>query len=204
MVLTRFFRIPFFPANPHPVTSQATQILAAISSGDRSDTDRLMEMVYSDFRSLAGSYLSGETRNTLQATALVHEAFLRLVDQDDVDWRGRSHFLAVGATAMRQILVDHARKRFALKRGGGRPRVAFSEDLALSPRRDADVLALDEALKKLAAIDQRRAKIVEMRFFAGMTEKEIAVALDVSKSAVEKQWTATSRWLRRELEEPHE
>jgi RNA polymerase sigma-70 factor (ECF subfamily) len=186
------------------VTSQATQILAAISSGDRSDTDRLMEMVYSDFRSLAGSYLSGETSNTLQATGLVHEAFLRLVDQDDVDWRGRSHFLAVGATAMRQILVDHARKRFALKRGGGRPRVAFSEDLALSPRRDADVLALDEALEKLTAIDQRRAKIVEMRFFAGMTEKEIAVALDVSKSTVEKQWTATSRWLRRELEESDE
>jgi RNA polymerase sigma-70 factor (ECF subfamily) len=140
----------------------------------------------------------------VQATALVHEAFLRLVDQDDVDWRGRSHFLAVGATAMRQILVDHARKRLALKRGGGRPRVAFSEDLAVSPRRDADVLALDEALEKLAAIDQRRAKIVEMRFFAGMTEKEIAVALDVSKSTVEKQWNATSRWLRLELEEPDE
>ena len=158
-----------------------------------------MEMVYSDFRSLAGSYLSGKTRNTVQATALVHEAFLRLVDQDDVDWRGRSHFLAVGATAMRQILVDHARKRFALKRGGGRPRVAFSEDLAVSPRRDADILALDEALEKLAAIDQRRAKIVEMRFFGGMTVEETAEAIEVSPATVKREWAMAKAWLYHEL-----
>jgi RNA polymerase sigma-70 factor (ECF subfamily) len=184
------------------VASEATQILVAISAGDRSDTDRLMEIVYGDFRKLAGTYLADETKsNTLQPTAVVHEAFMKLVDHRDVDWRGRSHFFAVGATAMRQILVDHARKKSTQKRGAGHQRVLLDEQLELSPRREADVLALDDALGRLAAIDERRAKIVEMRFFAGMTEAEVAVALGVSKSTVEKQWAATSRWLRRELSE---
>ncbi len=188
------------------VNSEATQIVVAISSGDRSEADRLMEIVYDDFRKLAGVYLSDETRsNTLQPTAVVHEAFVKLVNQANVDWRGRSHFFAVGATAMRQILVDHARKKSAQKRGGDRQRVALDEHLALSPQRDEDVLALEEALQKLSEIDPRRAKIVEMRFFAGMTEEEVAIALDMSKSTVEKQWAATSRWLRRELsEDPRE
>jgi RNA polymerase sigma-70 factor (ECF subfamily) len=182
--------------------SEATQILAAISTGDRSDSDRLMELVYDDFRKLANSYLADETQsNTLQPTAVVHEAFIRLVNHDEVDWQGRSHFFAVGATAMRQILVDHARKKSTQKRGGHRQKVSLDDQLALSVCRDADVLAVDDALEKLAAIDPRRAQIVEMRFFAGMTEAEIAVALDISKSTVEKQWAATSRWLRRELAE---
>lgn len=180
--------------------SEATQIIVAISSGDRSDTDRLMEIVYSDFKKLAAKYLGDESRsNTLQPTAVVHEAFLKLIDQDDVDWRGRSHFFAVGATAMRQVLVDHARKKSTQKRGANRQRVVLDEGLALSPQREADVLDIDEALERLAGIDERRAKIVEMRFFAGMTEQEVAVALDVSKSTIEKQWAATSLWLRREL-----
>lgn len=185
--------------------SEATQILAAISSGDRSDSDRLMELVYDDFRKLASTYLGGDTPgNTLQPTAVVHEAFIKLVNHEEIDWEGRSHFFAIGATAMRQILVDHARKKSTQKRGGDRQKVNLDERLALSAGRDEDVLALDEALEKLATIDERRARIVEMRFFAGMTEAEVAVALGVSKSTVEKQWAATSRWLRRELSEDPE
>lgn len=184
------------------MASEATEILLEMSSGDRSHADRLIGILYEDFRQLAGVYLGEETRsNTLQPTAVVHEAFMKLVDQSDVDWRGRSHFFAVGATAMRQILVDHARKKVAQKRGGRRQKVELHEQLVLSPQRSADVLALDEALQKLATIDERRAKIVEMRFFGGMTEREIAEALDVSKSTVAKQWAVTSRWLRRELSE---
>jgi RNA polymerase sigma-70 factor (ECF subfamily) len=184
------------------MASDVTQILAAISSGDRSDTDRLMEIVYDDFRKLANTYLADETRsNTLQPTAVVHEAFVKLVDYKDVDWQGRSHFFAVGATAMRQILVDHARKKMTAKHGAGWQRTSLDDGLSISPKRGTDVLALDDALDKLATINERRAKIVEMRFFAGMTEDEVAIALDVSKSTVQKQWAATSRWLRRELSE---
>jgi len=181
------------------MVSRATEILIEISTGETSDTDRLMENVYADFRSLAKVYLKGDKGTVLQPTALVHEAFLKLIDTDRIDWKGRSHFFAVGAVAMRQILVDHARKRATLKSGGSYTRVAFNEDIAISPTRDTDVLALDEALEKLATIDARRAKIVEMRFFAAMTEEEIAVALGVSKSTVEKHWASSSCWLRREL-----
>jgi RNA polymerase sigma-70 factor (ECF subfamily) len=187
------------------MTSEATQILVAISSGDRTDTDRLMEIVYDDFRKLANTYLADETRsNTLQPTAVVHEAFVKLVDHKDADWQGRSHFFAVGATAMRQILVDHARKKMTAKRGAGWRCTRLDDGLSISPQRGTDVLALNDALDKLATINERRAKIVEMRFFAGMTEDEVAIALDVSKSTVQKQWSATSRWLRRELSETEE
>jgi RNA polymerase sigma-70 factor, ECF subfamily len=182
--------------------SEATQILSALASGDRSGSDRLMELVYDDFRRLAASYLEGDTAgNTLQPTAVVHEAFIKIVGEKGADWRGRSHFFAVGATAMRQILVDHARKKSAVKRGGGRARIDLDERLAVSVHSDDDVLAIDEVLNKLACINSRRAKIVEMRFFGGMTVDEVAVTLGVSSSAVKKQWTATSAWLRRELAE---
>ena len=180
--------------------SEATQILTAISTGDRSRTDRLMEIVYDDFRGLAASYLDDETQShTLQPTAVVHEAFIRLVDQDQIDWQGRSHFFAVGATTMRRILVDHARRKAAGKRGGGRQRIALHEELTVSPRRDEDVLAVDEALKKLAEIDEQRSRIVELRFFGGLTNDEVAEVLGISKRAVQKQWAGTRVWLRRQL-----
>ena len=182
--------------------SEASQILTAISRGDRSGSDRLMELVYDDFRRLASTYLEGDTAgNTLQPTAVVHEAFLKIVGEDGADWRSRSHFFAVGATAMRQILVDHARMKSAKKRGGGRTRVELDEKLEVSLDSDQDIVDIDEALKKLAGINPRRAAIVEMRFFGGMTVDEVAVALDVSSSTVKKQWAATSAWLRRELAE---
>ena len=143
--------------------SEASKILSAISSGDRSGTDRLIEIVYDDMRVRAEGLLQEASRShTLQPTALVHEAFLKLVGHADVGWNGKSHFLAVGATAMRQILVDYARRKLARKRGGRRPRIALDETMMVSTRRDEDVLAVNEALEKLAQVDARRAKIVEL------------------------------------------
>ena len=159
-----------------------------------------MEVVYDDMRVLADKFLSEETRaHTLQPTALVHEAFIRLVDQRDVDWKGKSHFFAVGATTMRRILVDYARRRSAEKRGGGRPRVTLDEAIAVSARRDEDVLAVDEALEKLTRIDEQQARIVEFRFFGGLTNEEVAEALGVSRQTVQRHWAVARIWLRREL-----
>lgn len=182
------------------MSSETTRILTAISDGDRSELNRLIELTYDDFRRLAKSYLADDARNnTLQPTAVVHEVFVKLVDHEDIDWRGRSHFFALGATAMRQILVDHARRKSADKRGGGRTRISLDERLTVSVDKAEDVLALDDALDKLAAINEQRARIVEMRFYAGMKLEEIASVLDVSVSTVKRQWAATSSWLRAEL-----
>jgi RNA polymerase sigma factor (TIGR02999 family) len=130
---------------------------------------------------------------------LVHEAFLRVLDQSRVEWRGRTHFLAIGAQAMRRILVDHARRRGRAKRGGGWARIALEDAATISSRRDEDVLAVDEALHKLARLDPRQANIVEMRFFSGMTVAEVAEVLGVSKRTVENEWSVARAWLRREL-----
>ena len=136
---------------------------------------------------------------TLQPTELVHEAYIRLVGQTRVDWKGRTHFFAVGAQAMRRILVDRARARKAEKRGGSRVRVALRENDALSMRRDEDVLVLDEALNKLEALDPRQAKIVELRFFGGLTAKEIGEVIGVSRVTVQTEWRIIRAWLRKEL-----
>jgi RNA polymerase sigma factor (TIGR02999 family) len=135
----------------------------------------------------------------LQPTALVHEAFLRMINQDGVDWRGRSHFLAISAQMMRRILVDDARGRLRVKRGGDRTRILLTDETTISPREDADVLAVDEALTNLAELDPEQARIVELRFFAGMTVDEVAAVLGQSKRTVERKWTAIRAWLRREL-----
>ena len=182
------------------MSSETTQILAAISQGDRSNLDRLIELTYDDFRRLAESYLVDETSsNTLQPTAVVHEVFVKLAGQKNLGWRGRSHFFAIGATAMRQILVDHARRKSADKRGGGRMRISLHDRLTVSTERSEDVLALDDALQRLSEISEDRAKIVEMRFFANMTLEEVANVLNVSISTIKRQWAATSSWLRAEL-----
>jgi RNA polymerase sigma factor (TIGR02999 family) len=135
---------------------------------------------------------------------LVHEAFMKLVDQNRVTWKGRTHFFAVGAQAMRRILVDHARGRMRDKRGGKRERIQLTDDVTVSRAHDEDLLAVDEALAKLATIDKRQASIVEMRFFGGMTVAEVAEALGVSKRTVEAEWTHVRAWLRRELSEDEE
>jgi len=181
--------------------SPATEILHAISVGDRSDSDQLMELVYDDLRGLARAQIRATPpAHVLEPTGLVHEVFLKLVG-GDVDWRSRSHFFALGAQAMRHILVDYARESSAQKRGGDRHRIPLADDLVVSARRDEDVLALDEALKVLAEIDKERAEIVEMRFFGGMTIKEVAEAIGKSPRTVDKQWAATRIWLRKYLAE---
>lgn len=164
--------------------------------------EQLMPLVYDDLHALAEKYLRSEPAgHTLQPTALVHEAYLKLVDQSRVNWQGRTHFFAVGAQAMRRILVDHARRRKAVKRGGDRQRITVDEQLLAAGRRDEDLLELDEALQKLAELDPQQAKMVELRFFGGLSVAEAAVALDMSKRTAEREWTMVRSWLRRELAE---
>jgi RNA polymerase sigma factor (TIGR02999 family) len=180
--------------------SETTKVLGEIARGDASASERLMPLVYDELRALAGSYMQRENAgHILQPTALVHEAFLKLVDQSRVDWKGRTHFYAVGAQIMRRILVDHARSKSRQKRGGDRQQISLDEGLVLSISRGEDLLALDEALDKLSNLDERQAKIVELRFFGGLTVEEVAEVLGVSKRTIENEWTMVRAWLRREL-----
>ena len=184
------------PSSP----GKATQILIDLQGGDESALDRLMPLVYEDLRALAKSYLRRRRPDdTLETTALVHEAYLRLVHQEKVDWKSRSHFFAAAAQAIRHILVDHARARGRAKRGGAWRRVTLDEAVAITERRDVDVLALDEALNKLASLDHRQSRVVESRFFGGLTIEEVGCALGVSPRTVNDDWTVARAWLRREL-----
>ena len=179
---------------------QIAAILAEAAPGRPPDAQRLIPLVYDDLRELAANYLRRENPgHTLQSTALVNEAFLKLVDQTRVNWRGKTHFFAVSAEIMRRILVDHARTKQHQKRGGDRQRIALHDDMKISAQRDEDLLAVDEAMVKLAERDPRQAKIVELRFFAGLTVAEVAEVLGVSKRTVESEWTMIRAWLRREL-----
>jgi len=183
-----------------PSTAQVTQVLREIEEGDRSANQKLFSLLYEEFHKLAARYLRRERADhTLQPTALVHEAFMKLVNQNQVRWQGKTHFFAVGAQAMRRILVDHARQKQREKRGGGRQFITLDKQVAISPERDADLLALDEALDKLAQVDPRQASIVELRFFGGLSVAEVAEVLGVSKRTVEGDWTMVRAWLRREL-----
>ena len=179
---------------------QIAAILAGAAPGRPPDAERLIPLVYDDLRELAAKYLRRENPgHTLQSTALVNEAFLKLVDQTRVNWQGKTHFFAVGAEIMRRILVDHARTKQRQKRGGDRQRIELHDDLKISTQRDEDLLAVDEAILKLAERDPRQAKIVELRFFGGLTVAEVAEVLGVSKRTVESEWTMIRAWLRREL-----
>lgn len=177
-----------------------TLLLAAVSAGDRNAVAALLPIVYDELRKHAAFLMKRERpSHTLQPTALVHEAFLRLVQQERVQWTGRAHFFAVASGLMRRILVDHARTRLAEKRGGGADRISIEEGLGLSVARDADVLAIDQALNRLAELDARQAEIVTLRFFGGLSVEEVAAVLEMSKRAVEAEWTMIKAWLRREL-----
>lgn len=179
---------------------ELTQALLTAGDGDPKAAQRLLPLVYDRLRDLAESYLARESSgHTLQATALVHEAWLKLVNQDRVDWQGRTHFFAVGAQTMRRILVDHARGKRRLKRGSGQPKIALDEELTLSPRNDEDLILLDDVLNKLEETNPRRVRIIEMRFFAGMSMEEVAAELGIAKRTAEKEWTLVRAWLRREL-----
>ena len=182
--------------------SNTTQCLQALSQGDDAAAAQLMPLVYDELRQIAEKHLRHERPNhTLQPTALVHEAYLKLIDQTQVQWQGRNHFLAVCAQAMRRILVDHARGKARDKRSAGGQRIELNEELMISSERSEDLLALDAALEKLAVMDARHVAIVEMRFFGGMTEEQIAEHLQISDRTVRREWTMIRAWLRRELSE---
>ena len=173
-----------------PQEAEVTQILQDASGGSERAAERLLALVYGDLRRLAASYLRDERRDhTLQATELVHEAYLRLVDQKRVDWQNRAHFFAVAAQAMRRLLVDHARRRRRDKRGGDAPKVSLGEELGLAQREPrTDVLAVDQALSSLAAEEPEMARVVELRFFGGLTTKETALVLGIGQRTVERYW----------------
>lgn len=177
--------------------TDATQLLNAIGQGSKSAADALLPLVYDELRSIAERYFRGQPADhTLQPTALVHEAFLRLIDRTADDWKSKAHFLAVAATAMRQILVDHARNRATAKRGGKRRPLTLDEAaLPTGDAPDGDILALNDALSRLGELDARQGKIVEMRFFGGMKVEEIAEVLGVAKTTVDNHWRAARAWL---------
>ena len=165
------------------------------------DLDTLLPLVYQELRRLAAGYLRREKPGqTLQPTALVHEAYLRLMKDRPDRWQNRAHFCAIAAHSMRQILIERARARGAVKRGGARPRVTLDEALVAGEDRSIDLLALDEALERLAQLDPEQARLVELRFFGGLTVEETAEAMDISPATVKRHWTVAKAWLTRELE----
>jgi RNA polymerase sigma factor (TIGR02999 family) len=182
--------------------SEVTQILAAIGQGDPQAASQLLPLVYDELRQLAAQRLAHETPGqTLQPTALVHEAYLRLVgDGDDQHWEGRGHFFAAAAEAMRRILVERARQRASLKRGGDRDRVDVADDLLATPEPREDLLALDEALDRLAAADAQAAKLVQLRYFAGLSLPEVAQFLGISPRTADRLWAFARAWLHQEIE----
>jgi len=175
-------------------------LLAELRAGNRSAESRLLPLVYAELRRRARRYMRGERPDhTLQPTALVHEAYLRLAGQREVDWQSRAHFFAVAAQLMRRILVDHARARKAEKRGGGEPRVALNESLAMTEEKSAELMALDEALTHLAERDPRQARAVELRFFGGLSEEEAAEVMGISLRTLKRDWSVARAWLFKEI-----
>ena len=185
---------------PTDSREEVTLLLLAWSDGDQAALDKLVPLVYEELHRLAHRYISRERPgHTLQTTALAHEAYLRLVDAKSVRWQNRAHFFAVAAQLMRRILVDLARAKQNLKRGGGALRVSLDEALAVSPERGADLLALDEALDRLAALTPRQAQVVELRYFGGLTEEEVSEVLKISTRTVRSDWSLARARLYREL-----
>jgi len=179
---------------------EVTRLLRVWRAGDSNALDALVPQVYKELRRLAHFQLKHERPNhTLQSTALVHEAYARLVGQASTEFESRTHFLAIAAQLMRQILVDYARRHRAGKRGGGACLLTLDDALALSKRKDIDVVALDDALNQLAKIDVRQSRVVELRFFAGLSLEETAQALEIGKATVQRDWTMARAWLHREL-----
>jgi len=180
-----------------------TQLLTAWSAGDRSAFDSLIQTIYSELHRLAGRYMGLERAgHPLNTTALVNEAYLRLVNQKNVSWQNRAHFFAVSAQAMRSILIDMARGRNRLRRGGGAHHVSLDETFVFSESRAADFIALDDALTGLAKLDERKSRIVEMRYFGGLTAEETAEVLKLSVATVDREWKRARAWLYNELKRP--
>jgi RNA polymerase sigma factor (TIGR02999 family) len=181
-------------------SQEITELLSAWQAGDEEARNRLVPLVYRELRRRAHHYLRRERGDhTLQTTALVHEAYLRLVGQDRVCWQNRSHFFGVAAQLMRRILVDYARSQKRRKRGGDRLRVPFEETAFVSPDKSAEILAVDDALRRLEMLDARKSRVVELRFFGGLTVEETAGALGTSEATVARDWEAARAWLHREI-----
>ena len=185
-----------------PSSSNVTQMLHDWSHGDREVLDKLVPVVYEELRRQAARYLRRERPgHTLQTTALIHEAYIRLIDQKNVHWQNRAHFFAISAQLMRRILVDHARSRQAAKRGGSDIKLPLEEAMIASEGREVDLVALDEALERLAAIDPQQSRVVELKFFSGLSVEETAEVLGVSTRTVKRDWNVAKAWLRREISE---
>jgi RNA polymerase sigma factor (TIGR02999 family) len=182
-------------APDHPLT----QLLHEWSSGDKRSQEALAAAIYQELRGLAQRYMRGERHDhTLQATALVHEAYLRLVDQK-TEWKSRAHFFSIAARMMRRILVDHAKEHRAQKRGGGLPRVPLEEALTISAQPGGDLIALHEALASLEKVDPQRSQVVELRYFGGLSNEEVARVLGISPATVQRQWAGARAWLYHEM-----
>jgi RNA polymerase sigma factor (TIGR02999 family) len=185
----------------HPASStRVSKLLLNWGQGDQAAREALIPLVYDELRRLARRHLRRERPgHTLQSAALVNEAYLRLIRQDQPQWQNRAHFFGVAAQLMRHILVDHARNRLAGKRGAGAPRLSLDSQIALPRQREVDLVALDDALNQLAALDEQQSRVVELRFFGGLSIEETAVALDVSPATVKREWATARAWLQREM-----
>ncbi len=183
-------------SDQHDVTAK----LAALSAGRREAWDELMPIVYDELKRLAHRHLRGErSGHTLNTTSLVHEAYLKLVNVDQLQWRDRTHFFAMASRAMRRILIDHARTRSREKRGGGWTKVPLDDAFKVAEARAEDLIALDDALNRLESVNERQCRVVEYRFFGGMSVQEAAEALGVSAASVKRDWMASRAWLNQEL-----
>ena len=177
-----------------------TELLASYGRGNKESLDQLMPIVYDELRRQAARYLRREQAgHTLQTTALIHEAYVRLVDQRNMQWQNRAHFFGIAAQMMRRILVDHARSKKRVKRGGSEIRVSLDDVNVAARGQDLDVVALDEALDRLAQIDEQQSRVVELRFFSGLSVEETAEVMGISKSTVKRDWSMAKAWLHREL-----
>ncbi len=182
------------------IPGEVTQLLLDLRHGNREANERLIPLVYQELRRIAAAHMRREPLNhSFQPTALVHEAYLRLIQIDQVDWQSRAHFFCVASTEMRRILVDHARANRAQKRGGRENTIWLDETILASPSKPPEIIALDDALNELAKLDDRQAKIVEMKFFAGMTEEETGDVLGISARTVKRDWRIAKAWLFKEL-----
>jgi RNA polymerase sigma factor (TIGR02999 family) len=180
--------------------NEVTQLLINWSNGDEAALDDLIPLVHSELRRLARHYMGRENPgHTLQTSALINEAYIRLVDQQNVPWQNRAHFFAVSAQVMRHILIDHARSHCYAKRGGGARRVPLDEAVAINDQRAAELVALDDALNNLATLDPRKSQIIELRFFGGLSIEETAEAMKISPITVTREWRSAKAWLRREM-----
>ncbi|MFZ4574615.1 MAG: sigma-70 family RNA polymerase sigma factor [Phycisphaerales bacterium] len=189
------------PDGPPPVHGYVTQLLADAQRGDSGATNELFPIVYDELRRLAAGLIRDEGRaHTLQATALVHEAYMRLVGPEQTPWENRAHFFGAAAQAIRRILIDHARSKLRIKRGGGAKPIPLDDSLALSLESPESLIDLDRALARLALVSPLKAKVVELRFFAGLTVEQTALAMQVSPSTVARDWQFARVWLHRELE----